>query len=144
MAVSAVELPAGRAAASSTGRVLPVVADDGRPLAAAASTGSGCLVRYGLPLTAGAGDPDYPALLRALADGCREAPRPAPAGLDGAARSALEGSGPDRVATADLDPRAGAPLEAWVLLALAAVATLESVVVARAAHPPARAHGGVA
>ncbi|MEQ8330915.1 MAG: BatA domain-containing protein [Longimicrobiales bacterium] len=132
MAVSDMELPTGRAAASSTGRMLPVVADDGRPLAAAAPTGAGCVVRYGVPLTAGAGDPGYPALLRALADGCRVTPRPRPAALDGAARTVLEGSGADRVATAALDPRAGTPLEAWVLLALAAVAALESLVVARA------------
>jgi hypothetical protein len=122
----------GSAAVSGRGRALAVVAADGRPLASATRHGDGCVVRYGAPLAAGASDPDFPHLVRTLADGCRPDGAGADATpLDAAALSVLAGEGAERVLTAGVRTGAGTPIEGWLLLVLAAAAVAETLLVAR-------------
>jgi hypothetical protein len=123
------------AAAAAPGVRLPVAWEDGAPAAASLSVGGGCLVRFGGPLDAGSSDPDYPALLRTLADGCRErgarAATPAAAApLGRAATALLRGEGETAVPVSSLGEPEGRRLEPWLLLALFAATLGETVLVA--------------
>jgi len=125
---------AGRAVArTEAAALLPIVLDDGTPVAVAEAIGSGCLVRFGGPIEVGVGHPAYPHLIRALADGCHPRPRAgvSTATLDSAARAALEGAGEPRVLVSALDLGTGTPLSGWVLLLAVLVAVIETMWVHR-------------
>ena len=133
-AESAPEFASGRAVSTGdSATLLPVVLDHGAPLAAARSTGAGCLVRFGAPIDAGSSDPAYPHLLRALADGCRSSSRPLHGStpLDSTAGAVLEGEGPSRIAVASVGIGLGRSLTGWVLLLTLSAALLESWLVWR-------------
>jgi hypothetical protein len=132
LALAGTEERAPGAAAGTPGRRLPIAWEEGAPAAAALNVGAGCLVRFGGPLGAGSTDPDYPALIRTLADGCRDGTGRAVAvgPLDAAATALLAGEGDAAVAVSSLGVREGRPLEAWLLLAVVLVALAESALVA--------------
>jgi hypothetical protein len=132
LALAGTEERAPGAAADTPGRRLPIAWEEGAPAAAALNVGAGCLVRFGGPLGAGSTDPDYPALIRTLADGCRDGTGRAVADgpLDAAATALLAGEGDAAVAVSSLGVGEGRPLEAWLLLAVVLVALAESALVA--------------
>ena len=159
VALTGAEVRAPGAAAPAPGKRLPIAWEDGAPAAGASNVGSGCVVRFGGPLDAGSADPDYPALIRTLVDGCRGeaagggdtpagsataaatvpnaaasesavAAGRAAAPLDSAAIALLRGDGAASVAIAALGEPEGRSLEAWVLLAVALLGLAETALVA--------------
>lgn len=145
VAVHDAAFASGRAVARGDSvELLPIVLDDGAPLASGRRTGSGCVVRFGASIEAGSSDPAYPYLLGALRDGCRSLSQgssaaalrpPAVMALDSAALRVLEGTGSSQVAVATvgggLGAELGLSLTRWVLLATVALALFETWLVWR-------------
>ena len=117
---------------------LPIVLEDGAPVAVGEAVGSGCVVRFGGPIDVGSGHPAYPHLIRTLADGCRgpAATRLATGPLDGAALSVMEGAGSSRVDVTALGLDNGTALSGWVLLLVLGAALAETLWVRRAQDGP--------
>lgn len=111
---------------------------DGRPAAAAHAVGDGCIVYLAAPLEAGTLPlaPGFPDLVDRLAHGCAGPPAPSPGDvrpLDSAAHAVLEGrDSPWTVAASTVQTGpTGRPLSRWILLAVLALAGLETVAVYR-------------
>ena len=115
--------------APARGVRIPLTGEDGRPVAAAAAVGGGCLVVTGFRLEEGdlPRQPTYPRVLEELARACL--PPPTGSGpLDRGALDLLRGEGrPARVALEGLSTSAGVDLSRWFLLTALLLAILEAV-----------------
>ncbi len=128
--------PPSEAGAEGT-TYLPIVLEDGAPIAVARPSGAGCLVRLHGSVTVAHRDLGYPHLIRALADGCRGTGQPAGAtsfGLDSAAHAILEGEGAGLVDVAQLGLLGGQPLSRWLFLLVILVAGSEALLIRRASR----------
>lgn len=108
--------------------------EDGRPAAAAAPLGEGCLVYLAAPLEGGSLplSAAFPRAVDRLARACEDADGGVPAGmgaapLDAGARALLRGDGAEAVPAREVEGGGGGlPLGRWVLLGALAVALAET------------------
>lgn len=133
------ELRLAGAAEHAGGRPSPgarwlAVWEDGRPAAAAAPLGEGCLVYLAAPLEGGSLplSAAFPRAVDRLARACEDADGGVPAGmraapLDAGARALLRGDGAEEVPAREVEGGGGGlPLGRWVLLGALAVALAET------------------